>query len=67
MDKLEFEADSLANFVARADANFPFTTPLRLQVVSSNNHVITGGPNSELVSTTLLLVAKYHLHKAFNL
>ncbi len=57
MAKLDFEPDSLTNFVARADANFQFTTPLKIQVLSSSNRVITGGPNSMLV----IIVANYFI------
>ena len=49
MNGLEIEATSLSNFLAQADANFPFKTPLRIQAVDSSGRVITDGPDSTLV------------------
>ena len=49
MNSLAIEATSLSNFLAQADANFPFKTPLRVQALDSNSRVITDGPDSALV------------------
>lgn len=49
LNSLEIESTSLANFVAQADANFPFKTPLLIQALDSNSRVITDGPDSVLV------------------
>ena len=49
MASLVIEATSLSNFLAQADANFPFKTPLRIQAVDSSGRVITDGPDSTLV------------------
>ena len=49
MNSLEIESMSLTNFLAQADANFPFKTPLLVQALDSNNRVITDGPDSVLV------------------
>ena len=63
MNSLEIEATSLSNFLAQADANFPFKTPLRVQALDSNSRVITDGPDSTLVkkkqqNTTISVLAK---------
>lgn len=49
MDSLIIEATSLSNFVAVADANFRFTTPLIVHALDNNSRVITDGPDSSLV------------------
>ena len=51
MDSLVIEATSLSNFLAQADANFPFKTPLLVQALDTNSRVITDGPDSTLVKT----------------
>ena len=49
MNSLEIEATSLSNFLAQADANFPFKTPLHIRAVDNAGRVITDGPDSTLV------------------
>ena len=49
MNSLVIESSSLSNFVAQADANFPFKTPLLIQALDANSRVITDGPDSTLV------------------
>lgn len=49
MNSLVIESTSLTNFLAQADANFPFKTPLLIQALDSNSRVITDGPDSVLV------------------
>ena len=51
MASLVIEATSLSNFLAQADANFPFKTPLLVQALDTNSRVITDGPDSTLVKT----------------
>ena len=50
MDDLIFDPDSLTNFVPTVDANFQFTTPVKVQAMSTSGQVITDGPDSMLVS-----------------
>lgn len=53
MNSLAIESTSLSNFVAQADANFPFKTPLVIQALDTNSRVITDGPDSMVVSTLI--------------
>ena len=65
MDSLEIEATSLSNFLAQADANFPFKTPLRVQALDSNSRVITDGPDSTLVKQKMQACSFFSLSVAW--
>ena len=55
MNSLVIESTSLSNFVAQADANFAFKTPLVIQALDTNSRVITDGPDSMLVRTMIII------------
>ena len=57
MDSLVIEATSLSNFLAQADANFPFKTLLLVQALDADSRVITDGPDSTLVKTLIFFLS----------